>query len=104
METMTVKRNGILIVFPKMENAPIKGECFSEKKQNYIRSDFSTKGSNRRVKTPTNNALKKNVAGKEKARARMKNKCKRCIWCNEPVFYGSHYCWDHYKYEHFESR
>ncbi len=104
METMAVKRNGILIVFPKMENAPIKGESFSEKKQNYKRTDFSSVVSDRRVKTPTNNAFKKIAAGKETSRARTKNKGKRCIWCNEPVFYGSSYCWEHYKYEHFESK
>lgn len=34
----------------------------------------------------------------------IKQEQKFCIQCGEPVFHGSPYCWEHYKYHHSESK
>ena len=102
METMTVKRNGVFIVFPKMENAPIKGDAFGERRPNVNAVEVSKRKKQlRSVVTSIKQIVRKK---KETRRTKASVKCKKCIWCNEPVFYGSPYCWEHYKYEHFESK
>ena len=101
METMTAKRNGVFIIFPRMENVPIKGDAFGDRRPNVNAVEVSKR---KKQSKSVVASIKPIARKKETRRTKASVKCKKCIWCNEPVFYESPYCWEHYKYEHFESK
>lgn len=87
METMTIKRNGVYIIFPARENAPIKKDN-NVKKRAHV--------------NPIVPSRKKQVRPYIKP---AKNIGKKCIHCGDSVWRSDvSYCWDCYKYEHFESK
>lgn len=89
MDTMTIKRNGIYIIFPARVDAPIKERKTSERKTNVHPVIPMQKKRNNQPKRYT----EKRVLGKT------------CMHCGDPVWRSDvNYCWDCYKYERFESR
>lgn len=94
MSTMvTVKRNGVYIVFPQKSKAPIKGEMIEG-------VSFGMK----KAKRPAV-ALKNMEWNYSMVRASVIKSRKRCMRCGDlDCFYGSAYCWECYKYEHYESK
>lgn len=89
METMTIKRNGIYIIFPARVNAPIKERKSPERKKN-IQPVMP-------MHKKRNNQPKRYV---EKTHCREK-----CMHCGDPVWRSDvNYCWECYKYERFESK
>ena len=99
METITVKRNGVYIVFPKKEKAPIAGEIVETNRQKLPEIKITVKPSI----PPYINRLDRKRAGFCKRQATVLHE-KQCVKCGEKVYHNSSYCWDCYKYEYFESR
>lgn len=100
MNTTTVKRNGVYIIFPTRNDAPIKGEAIVPVKD---RTEFKVevkKDIPVRINKPKKKVIENRCCNKPiKVGAR-----KKCIRCGDSVFNNSMYCWDCYKYEHYESR
>lgn len=89
METMTIKRNGVYIVFPARVNGPFKEEKTSTRKKTVKPVIPMRKKKN---KQPLQHIEKHSVK-------------KKCIHCGDPVWRSDvNYCWDCYKYERFESK
>lgn len=102
MEMMTVKRNGIFISFPAMEHNPIKGEV--------VIADVKV---NTPVKKQPKRQVRKPVVRQQinvgyvkmQQPKRVEAKGPKCSRCGDVVVYmRSPYCWECYKYEHYESR
>lgn len=89
METMTIKRNGIYIIFPARVDAPIKERKSPERKKNTQSVMLMQKKRNNQPKC----YVDKHIVGK------------KCMHCGDPVWRSDvNYCWDCYKYERFESK
>lgn len=89
METMTIKRNGVCIIFPARINGPFKQEKIPTRKKNIQPVIPMQKKKN---KQPLHHIEKHNVG-------------KKCIHCGDSVWRSDvNYCWDCYKYECFESK
>ena len=101
MNITTVKRNGIFIIFPSRDEAPIKGEkLISVEERKNIKIEIKAEIPIQIVNRPKRIVVEKRCnSNRENVVAR-----KKCIWCGESVFHNSQYCWDCYKYEHFESK
>ena len=90
MEMMTIKRNGIYIIFPARVDAPIKEHKILEIKRN-IQPVIPLKKN--KIRQQPKKPIEKHVVGK------------KCIHCGDPVWRSDvNYCWDCYKYERFESK
>ena len=96
---VTVKRNSVYIVFPEKAKSPIKGEVIenevkrvSETPKQLNKSQIVKRG----IST-----VRRCVRGKSSI-VKVGKRCMRCGDFN--CFYGSSYCWDCYKYEHYESK
>ena len=88
----TVKRNGILIVFPSKEHSPIKIKPVTVTKPNASNKD-------RQIATRSANCR----PCKKKKTAEQTGK--RCWRCGDPVWRSDLiYCWECYKYEKYESK
>lgn len=89
METMTIKRNGIYIIFPARVDAPIKEQKAPKRKKNTQPVIPMQKKRN----TQPKRYVEKRIVGK------------KCMHCGDPVWRSDvNYCWDCYKYERFESK
>lgn len=90
--TTTIKRNGVFIIFPTKENAPIKEKIPSPSIHPVLKPQVK-----QRVMRPEQHRhiIRKTPQGNVK-------KCWRCgdlVWRSDV-----NYCWDCYKYENFESK
>ena len=94
MSTMvTVKRNGVYIVFPSKSKPPIKGGVFP----------VNTSITPKKLRTDTEQkSMGWNCFPAKSSIRKVRKRCMRCGDLN--CFYGSSYCWDCYKYEHYESK
>lgn len=93
MGVTTIKRNGVFIIFPTRENAPIK-----EKTPASTIHPTLPPHKKQKVRKPE---LRRHSVIRKKTQA----KGNRCWRCGEPVWRSDvNYCWDCYKYENFESR
>ena len=89
METITIKRNGVYIIFPVRVEEPLKEQQIPERKKNI--QPVITMPKKRKIKPKLH--IEKHIEGK------------KCMHCGEPVWRSDvNYCWDCYKYERFESK
>ena len=92
MSVTTIKRNGVFIIFPTKENAPIKEKIPAPAVHPVLKPQVKQRArrpeQHRPIirKTPQVNG-------------------KKCWRCGDPVWRSDvNYCWDCYKYENFESK
>ncbi len=93
MGVTTIKRNGVFIIFPTRENAPIKESKPAPVIHPVLPSQVKQRV--RRSEHHRHSVIRKMP----------QIKGKRCWRCGEPVWRSDvNYCWDCYKYENFESK
>ncbi len=94
MEVTTIKRNGVFIIFPTKENAPIKKNDIPAPVIQPVRP-LQRKQIIRRPDHHRRNVVQK----------RLQVNGKKCWRCGEPVWRSDvNYCWECYKYENYESK
>lgn len=91
--TTTIKRNGVFIIFPTRENAPIREKAPTPAIRPVVPPQIKQRV--RRPEHHRHSVIRKNP----------QIKGKKCLRCGEPVWRSDvNYCWDCYKYENFESK
>lgn len=93
MEVTTIRRNGVFIIFPTKENAPIK-----ENKPTPVINPALPLPIRQKIQKPEHH--RHSVIHKTP-----QIKGNSCWHCGEPVWRNDvNYCWECYKYENFESK
>lgn len=95
MGVTTIKRNGVFIIFPTRESAPIKEKTPASTIHPALPPHIKQKVKGSQSELHMHSVIRKKTQAKGN----------RCWHCGEPVWRSDvNYCWDCYKYEYFESK